>query len=104
MFVASSVSRFVSLGLAFAPAWSGLARAGAFMEEPGAWNVISSTSVMTSRLAYDARGALVPASQYRKIETGVLMEYGLSPNVTLVFNPVTRDVAAETPAGSITGH
>ena len=74
------------------------------MEEPGAWNIISSTTVMTSRLSYDARGALTPASQYRKVETGALMEYGFSPNVTLVFNPVTRDVSGEGPAGSIARH
>jgi hypothetical protein len=104
MFVTASVSRFVSLALAFAFSWAGPARAGSFLMDTGGWQVITSTTFMTSSLAYDANGALTPASQYRKIETGVLMEYGLSRNVTLVLNPVARDISAEGQAGPMTGH
>jgi hypothetical protein len=103
MFVASSVSRFVSLVLAFAFSWAGPARAGSFLMDTGGWQVITSTTMMTSNLAYDGNGALTPASAYRKIETGVLMEYGLSRDVTLVLSPVTRDISAEGQAGTITG-
>ena len=93
MFVPHRVSWFVPACLALAVAGSLPASAGSFLQEPGAWQIISTTSLTNSRLKYDSRGALESADPYRKIETGMLVEYGLTRDLTLIANPVTRDVS-----------
>ncbi len=104
MFVAQRVSYFVLILLVATPIVSGPASSGSFLLEPGSWQAIKSMTIMSSRLSYDGRGALVRDTPYRKIETGLWTEYGLTRNVTLIANPVVRDVAAENAFGSIAGH
>lgn len=104
MFVPSSVSCFVPLALAVAVLSPGPVRAGSFMLEPGSWQAIQSLTVMASRLSYDRDGALAPASPYRKIESGLWMEYGLSRGATLILSPVVRNVRSQEPYGTISGN
>ncbi len=65
--------------------------------------MINSLTVMTSRRAYDGRGVIVAADPYRKIEAGWLVEYGLTREVTLIANPVVRDIALESAEGAVAG-
>lgn len=104
MFLTYRVSWFVPVCLACAPFWAGQASAGSSLLEQGRWHVIHSNSVMTTHMAYDAKGALTPADPYRKIETGLWAEYGLTRDMTLILNPVTRDVVWRREAGTVTGH
>lgn len=104
MFVLPSVSRFVPILLPLAFCTGHSAWAGSFLQAPSTWQVINSLSVSTSRLKYDPRGVLVTADPYRKIEAAWLVEYGLTGEVTLIANPVLRDVALTQASGTMTGH
>ena len=103
MFVVIRVSCFVLAFVVVTPLSSGPASGGSFLLEPGSGQVIQSTTIMTSRLSYDARGALAADTPYRKIESSLWTEFGLTRNVTLIANPVLRDVAVQTEVGTIAG-
>jgi hypothetical protein len=101
MVVRPRVSRFVPLFGAAALATCAPARAGSFLMEQGTWQTISSSRTTWSRMAYDANGYRVAAPAYRRIESGWLAEYGLSPDTTLMFNSTFRNVRLETPTGEL---
>jgi hypothetical protein len=99
--VIKKVSPFV-LGVAVAGVLAGLAaapaQAGAFLQEQGRGQFIFSSRLMDSRLAYDSAGFLTDAPRYRKRELGLLFEYGLTPDSTLILNPVWRDLQLDEPS------
>ena len=72
----------------------GGARAGAFLEPPGQGKVIITASFAQSLRAFDARGRVIAAGGYRKMEVSALGEYGALENLTLVVKPVFEDVSA----------
>jgi hypothetical protein len=104
MFVPHRVSWFVPACLVLALAGARPALSGSFLQEQGAWQVINTMSVTNSELKYDSRGALESAEPYRKVETGALVEYGLTRDVTLIANPVTRNVSVTGSAAVSAGH
>ena len=97
MIVAPKVSPFVlMLGFlgasASPPAW-----AGAFLLEPGHWQVISTYRLSTSSSKYDAKGLRVAEKRYGKSEAASLIEYGFDRDLTLLLSPSLRSVRAQGP-------
>ena len=90
MIVASKVSRFVLVLAALGLDGPHLAVAGAFLLEPGHWQVISTLRNSTSSSAYDAQGVLRPQKRYGKTEAASLIEYGFDRDVTLLMSPALR--------------
>lgn len=67
------------------------ALAGAFLQSPGAGEVIVSARFERSDRFFDSSGKLVPVRDYRKFEMQAWMEYGLYESLTLIFAPsITR--------------
>ncbi len=97
MIVASRVSRFVLMtaaleGVSPSPAW-----AGAFLLEPGRWQVISTYRFSTSSSKYDGNGLRVAEKRYGKSEGASLIEYGFDRDITLLMSPSLRSVRAQGP-------
>ena len=63
------------------------ARAGAWLELPGHGQLIITSTFSKSVALFDAQGRIVPASGYRKFESSLYVEYGLTDRVTLVAAP-----------------
>ncbi len=97
MIVIPKVSPFVLGLVVLVAALSERAQAGAFLLEPGHWQVISTMRLSASRLKYDGSGRPQPEPLYRKTETSTLIEYGLNRDVTLMMVPTGRHVAMEGP-------
>jgi hypothetical protein len=101
MIVVSKVSLFV---LSFLAVWLAVllrpmpAKAGSYLQDAGRGIWIFSTRTMESQLAYDSEGYIVDAPLYRKLETSLLFEYGLTDDMTLVLNPTFSNVRLETPS------
>jgi len=97
MIVAHKVSRFV---LAFG-CWMGLhlssASAGAFLLEPGQWQVISTIRNSVSAARYDDKGVLSLEKRYGKTQATSLIEYGLTADLTLLMSPAVRFLRAQGP-------
>jgi hypothetical protein len=102
MIVISKVSPFV---LSLLGVWLALvlqptpSKAGSYLQDAGKGLWIFSTRTMESQFAHDGEGYIVDAPRYRKIETSLLCEYGLTGDVTLVLNPAFSNVRLETPFG-----
>lgn len=73
------------------------AQAGAFLLEPGAWQVIHTWRVSGSRLKYDGKGRLNPEPFYGKVEAATLIEYGFNRDLTILLMPVGRYVTQDGP-------
>ena len=97
MIVASKVSPFVLIvgflgALSASPAW-----AGAFLLEPGHWQIISTYRFSTSSSKYDSNGLRVAEKRYGKSEGTSLIEYGFDRDLTLLLSPSLRSVRAQGP-------
>lgn len=77
---------------------SGPALAGAWPQEPGVWQIITTTTVYrVSTAGFDPQGRPVTASRYGKVEISPYIEVGLTPEWTLGAQP--RLTFAETRSG-----
>ncbi|MEN9707718.1 MAG: hypothetical protein RIQ68_126 [Pseudomonadota bacterium] len=97
MIVAPKVSPFVLISgclgaWAAPPAW-----AGAFLLEPGHWQLISTYRLSTSSSKYDTNGLRVAEKRYGKSEAASLIEYGFDRDLTLLLSPSLRSVRAQGP-------
>lgn len=101
MSVPPRVSCFVPAAVACFLLAGSPVRAGSFMEEPGHWLAIATSAVTTSVSAYDDRGARKAADPYRKVESSLWMEYGASPDMTLVFHPTAASARLTTTGGTL---
>ncbi len=106
MFVTKSVSRFVHISVLLSPIL-GLrthpAVAGSFLMNEGEGQAIVSTRMGDSVLAFDSSGFVAAAPRYRKIETSLYLEYGLTRDLTLIMSPALRDISlAPTPPATET--
>lgn len=72
----------------------GLARAGAFMQPEGEGQIIAQVGFAHAGRGYDGAGRPVAIRAWRKIETNVWGEYGLSDKVTLIGEPSWRSFRA----------
>jgi hypothetical protein len=97
MIVASKVSPFVLMLAAFGGAWPHAAWAGAFLLEPGHWQIISTYRLSVSRSKYDANGQRVAEKRYGKSEGASLIEYGFDRDLTLLLSPSLRSVREQGP-------
>lgn len=97
MIVISKVSPFVLAAALLVGGMVESALAGAFLLEPGKWQVINTMRVSTSRLKYDASGRLAPETLYGKVEGSTLIEYGLDRDLTIMLMPVGRYLKKEGP-------
>lgn len=97
MIVTSKVSPFVLMVAALCGASSFPAWAGAFLLEPGHWQVISTYRLSVSSSKYDANGLRVAAKRYGKSEGASLIEYGFDRDLTLLLSPSLRSVRAQGP-------
>lgn len=62
--------------------------AGAWPQEPGAWQIITTTTAYrVSTAGFDPQGQPTGGRRFRKIEFGPYIEYGLSPSWTLGAQP-----------------
>lgn len=82
------------------------AQAGAWLQEPGQWQVIASFEASRASSGFDAQGRLDPDVEYDKLYMKSLVEYGWSERTTFFAAPElvlasyapdrrTRDVAIE---------
>ena len=88
----------LALAAALAPA---AASAGAFLQLPGAGQVILGATFTRAGRAFDARGRSVRRTAYRKSEVQAYAEYGLSEAATLIVSPSLMQFHA---AGSASGY
>ncbi len=68
------------------------ARAGAFMEAPGAGQIIVTSTFTDSTRAFDAAGRVVPVLGYRKLEISAYGEYGVTEWLTAIASPTYESV------------
>ena len=87
-----------------APPINGGARAGAFLQSDGDWQVITTSRFTGSSYAFDAKGKLLPLPLYSKYELSGLIEYGAMDWLTLIAQPTAASIFAEgPPQGSFYG-
>ena len=97
MIVTSRVSRFVLIFVGLGGALPHPAWAGAFLLEPGHWQVISTYRFSVSSAKYDANGLRVAEKRYGKSEAASLIEYGFDRDLTLLLTPSLRSVRSQGP-------
>lgn len=73
----------------------GEACAGSFLQGEGTWQAIAATRTSQSRLAYDREGYTIAAPRYRKVETSLYLEFGVTRDFTLILSPSVRDVRTD---------
>jgi hypothetical protein len=101
MIVAPKVSRFVLIALALGGAVPHPASAGAFLLEPGRWQVITTYRLSTSSSKYDSNGQRMAEKRYGKSEAASLIEYGFDRDLTLLMSPSFRSVRAQGPPDNV---
>lgn len=77
-----------------------LAMAGAWPQEKGHAQVISTTYFAKADRAFDEVGNADEFANYSKLETRLYIEYGVSERWTLVAHPSFQDVSLETTLGA----
>jgi hypothetical protein len=97
MIVTHKVSPFVLMAVAFGGMLPSPARAGAFLLEPGHWQIITTYRLSVSHSKYDANGLRVYEKRYGKSEAASLLEYGFDRDLTLLISPSLRSVRAQGP-------
>ena len=97
MIVANKVSPFVLSAALLVTLALERAQAGAFLLEPGKWQVINTLRVSGSRLKFDGSGRLNPEPFYGKVEGSSLIEYGFNRDLTVMLMPMGRYVTKDGP-------
>lgn len=84
-------------GLLLVPA---VARAGAWTWPQGTGQIVTGIAASTSTNVFDASGSLVATPRYDKVDMDALLEYGLTDQLTVIFQPGLQhiDIAAPTNA------
>ncbi len=92
----------------FAAAWavaatcacSTASHAGAFNQEARKGQVIVTSNFSTADDSFAPSGKLLPSSHFRKFETTVLLEYGLTDWLQAIVKPAITDMATRGPPGA----
>jgi len=79
------------------------ALAGAWPQEEGTGQIIVTAVYSNSTKGFDADGKTVNIDDYQKAEVYALVEYGITGDVTVIFNPSFRDVSIEGPGAEASG-
>ncbi len=75
------------------------ALAGAFTQPQGTGQVLAVTTITKADRSFDDKGGLTDTPDYRKIETPILVEYGVTDWLTAMVTPTHLDVDAGGPNG-----
>jgi hypothetical protein len=97
----SGCARVLAIVLAVAPllGFSSLALAGAWTLPQGEAEVIVASTFTSGDRLFDARGRLVPVSDYRKFELTAYGQFGITDWATAIVAPSLRAVSVDQPYG-----
>jgi hypothetical protein len=86
--------------VAAACACASFAHAGVFNQQAGKGQVIVTSSFSTANESFAPSGRLLPSSYFRKFETTVLLEYGLTDWLQAIVKPSITDMSTNGPPGA----
>mgnify|MGYP003343020360 CR=1 FL=1 len=78
-----------------APRFGDFARAGAFMQPVGGWQIIQTLRFTGSATGFGADGRITPLPLYQKYELQTYLEYGLTDWLTLIAQPTLSRIFAD---------
>ncbi|WP_017932480.1 hypothetical protein [Robiginitomaculum antarcticum] len=79
--------------------WAPLARAGAWPYDKGTGQIITTTVYAQADTQFDETGEPSIDAEFRKFDTSIYWEHGLSDRWTIILQPTYQNVAFETTAG-----